>query len=171
MYPSNPSCLPKNVTCKRCYKKGNGDQGKSFSKLTSVTHNYNFKTVFLINMWNYRFVCRCTDSQTDCTQIKHKTNLKFTHALYTCHFILRLSLLCPHNTSWLTFSCAHQQASWRVVSYPGSSREEKTLHLLIAHEHINLAPMVCACKGHVRMMTYNKARIAVALSDMHEQNN
>ena len=41
---------PKNVTCKRCYKKGNGDQGKSFSKLTSVTYYYNFKTVFLINM-------------------------------------------------------------------------------------------------------------------------
>ena len=50
MYPSKPSCLPKNVTCKRCYKKGNGDQGKSFSKLTSVTYYYNFKTVFLINM-------------------------------------------------------------------------------------------------------------------------
>ena len=47
----------------------------------------------------------------------------------------------------------------------------KTLHLQIVHEHINLAPMVCACKGHVRMMTYNKARIVVALSDMHEQNN
>ena len=35
--PFKPSCLPKNVTCKRCYKKGNGDQGKSFSKLSSVT--------------------------------------------------------------------------------------------------------------------------------------
>ena len=44
MYPSKPSCLPKKVKCKRCYKKGNGNQGKSFSKLTSVTYYYNLKT-------------------------------------------------------------------------------------------------------------------------------
>ena len=57
----------------------------------------------------------CFKNNCDAADISSTvTNTKFTHALHTCSFILRLSLLCPHNIS--CFMCSPAGAVERSLS-------------------------------------------------------